>query len=91
MDFHHRVSDAYSSFRRYAKIQIQMARLLNLLGQSSKINRPTGSQKEHLLRISKAWRMMGLVFMETHPQLAAKAIELGHSLAVTDRGGCRKS
>ncbi|KAH8042401.1 hypothetical protein HPB51_023059 [Rhipicephalus microplus] len=42
-------------------------------------------QKQRLLHISDGQRALVLAFIEVHPQLAAKAIELEHSFTVADR------
>lgn len=58
------------------------------MAQSSEIlaeDTSTGSQKEWLLRISVAQRAVELAFMKEHPQLAVKAIELGHGLIFADQ------
>ncbi|XP_075740830.1 uncharacterized protein LOC142787110 isoform X3 [Rhipicephalus microplus] len=68
--------------------QMAVPRLSKSLDQSSKImaeGTSTDSQEQQwLLRVSEAQRAIVLAFMEEHPQLAAKAIELGHGF--TDPG-----
>lgn len=65
-----------------------MPRLSIPLAQSSEITAEgtsTGSRKGWLLRISMAQRAVELAFMKEHPQLAVKAIELGHGLIFADQ------